>query len=152
LSWYVGSIDALQRTPPMGDKNDSSDGFDIKFTALPPKLVMQMWTLALDADTSQVNLAYRPGAFTTGLRYNYGGSLSANFMIRRFSASLGYDPSNSSLDLGLVYRGFRFNVTKGFQQQSTGVSVGVGAPLLPFPAELDTSFRQANTSFLNMAQ
>jgi hypothetical protein len=136
----------------MGDKNDSGDGFDIKFTALPPKLVVQLWTLALDADTSHVNLAYRPGAFTTGLSYNYGGGLSANFAIRRFSSTLGYNPSNSSLDLGLVYRGFRFNVTEGFRQQSTGVSLGYGAPLLPFPAELDSSFRQANASFLSMAR
>src|SRR5262245_21766763 len=136
----------------MGDKKDSGDGFDIDFTALPPKLVVQMWTLALDADTSRVQLAYRPGAFTTGLTYNYGGSLAANFAIRRFSSSLGYNPSNSSLDLGLVYRGFRFNATQGLQQPSTGVSLGYGAPLLPFPAELDTTFRQANAGLLSLAR
>jgi hypothetical protein len=135
----------------MGDKKDSSDGFDIKFTALPPNLVVQLWTLALDADTSHVNLAYRPGSLTTGLSYNYGGSLAANFAMRRFSSSLGYNPSNSSLDLGLVYRGFRFNATQGLQQPSTAVSLGYGAPLLPFPAELDSSFRQANAGFLSLA-
>src|SRR5262249_30997320 len=121
-------------------------------TALPPDLVVRLWTLALDADTSHVNLVYRPGSFTTGLSYNYGGSLEANFGVRRFSSTFGYNPSDNTLDLGLVYRGFRFNATQGLQRPSTGVSLGYGAPLLPFPAELDSTFRQANAGFLSMAR
>jgi hypothetical protein len=138
----------------MGDKNNSDSGFDIKYTLLPPELVVKTWALALDADTSKVNLAYQPGAFTTSLTYQYGGNLSASMGIRRFSSSLsiGFNPSNDNVNLGLVYKGFRFNVTEGFQQQTTSVSIGYGAALLPFPSELESSFRSANASFLNMAR
>ena len=51
--------------------------FDIDFKLLPPKLQMQLWVLALDADTSKVNLAYSPGNFRTGLAYKYGGNAEA---------------------------------------------------------------------------
>jgi hypothetical protein len=138
----------------MGDKNDSDSGFDIKYTLLPPELVVKTWTLALDADTSKVNLVYQPGAFTTGVTYEYAGKVSANMAIRRFSSSLslGFNPTNNNVDLGLVYRGFRFNVTEGFQQRTTAVNLGYGASLLPFPSELESSFRNANAGFLNMAR
>lgn len=43
------------------------DGFDISFTKLPPDLQMKLWVLALDANTSKVSIAYKPGAFTTSL-------------------------------------------------------------------------------------
>ena len=49
--------------------------FDIDFKLLPPELQLQLWILALDADTSKVALAYMPGKFRTSLSYN--GSRSA---------------------------------------------------------------------------
>ena len=47
----------------MGDDTN----FDVKFSALPPELQMKLWVLGLDANTSKVCIAYRPGAFTTSL-------------------------------------------------------------------------------------
>jgi hypothetical protein len=52
--------------------------FDIAFKLLPPQLQMQLWVLALDANTSKVNLAYRSGSFLTSLAYNYGGTVEAS--------------------------------------------------------------------------
>ena len=57
--------------------------FDVDFSALPPELQVKLWVLSLDADTSRVNLAYRPGSFRTSLAYNYGGNIEASFGMRR---------------------------------------------------------------------
>jgi hypothetical protein len=137
----------------MGDENKDQP-FDIKFTALPPELVVKLWTLALDADTGKVGIAYKPGGFTTNLNYNYSGKVSASLGVPRLAASAeaGFTPSTESLDLGLVYRGFKFNATQNFQKNSTGLSLGFGAPLLPFPDELQTAFQTANAGFLKMAK
>jgi hypothetical protein len=131
-------------------KNDGS--FNIDFKLLPPDLVVKLWTLGLDANTSKVNIAYQEGAFTTALSYNYGGSLSASVAYRPDAAklSLGVDPSNGKLDLGLVYRGFNFSASENVQQSSTSLSLGYGAPLLPYPDVLADSFRAANASLQRM--
>jgi hypothetical protein len=122
----------------MGDK------FDIKFKPLPPDLKMKLWVLALDADTSKVAIAYRPGSFVTSLAYNYGGNLEASFSLNRgFSTKLGVDPSDGDLDLGLVFRGFRFGAKAGFKSKSAGLSFGYGQTLLPFPTELADTFNSA---------
>lgn len=118
----------------MGDK------FDIDFKLLPPELKIKLWVLALDADTGSVNLAYKPGMFSTSLKYNYGGSAEAAFGIRRFKLTLGYDPGKKDAGLGLVFRGFRFKATANTSGKSGGVSLGFGAPLLPYPWELASVF------------
>lgn len=117
--------------------------FDVDFTALPPKLQIQLWLLALDADTSRVNLAFQRGSFRTGLTYHYGGNLEASFRIRNVSTRIGVSPANGDVDLGLVYRGYRFGATGSVANQSGGVSFGYGAKLLPFPNELATTFNSA---------
>jgi len=127
------------------------DNFDIKFGLLPPDLQMKLWVLALDANTSKVALAYRPGAFTTSLAYNYGGNVEAALSIRTFSTTFGVNPSNGNLDLGLVYRGFKFGSTANFTQKSGGVSLSYGAALLPFPNELATIFNSAAGGLQSMA-
>ncbi len=135
----------------MGDENKDQP-FDIKFTALPPELVVKLWTLALDADSGKVGIAYKPGGFTTNLNFDYSGKVSANLSVPRLSTSAGFTPSTQSVDLGLVYQGFKFNATQNFQKRSTGLSLSFGAPLLPFPDELQTAFQTANASFLRMAK
>jgi hypothetical protein len=122
----------------MGDK------FDIKFSALPPDLRLKLWVLALDANTSKVAIAYRPGSFVTSLSYDYGGNLEAALSVdRNFSAKVGVDPSSGDLDLGVVFRGFNFGANASFKGQSGGVGLGYGASLLPFPSELSGIFNSA---------
>lgn len=142
-------------------------GFDIDFTLLPPKLQMKLWVLALDADTSSVNLAYQINRFTTSLKYNYSGKLEAGLGIRRFSTSFGINPGSLDLSLGVIYRGYNFGATgnprvgslgtsfkvKGYQisftgnpnQRSFGGGFSYGVPLLPFPTEMGNTFTAAVT-------
>ena len=108
-----------------------SDSFDINFKPLPPRLQLHLWILALDADTSRVNLAYQADHLRTGLAYNYGGNAEAFLTTRRFSTTFGVNPSNGNMDLGLVYRGFRFGASGKISEQSAGFNFGYGAPLLP---------------------
>jgi hypothetical protein len=129
----------------MGDK------FDVDFKLLPPKLQMQLWVLALDANTSKVNLAYRSGSFRTGLTYNYGGNLEASLGLRRFTAKVGVSPTNGDVDLGLVFRGFRFGASASAARASAGIGIGYGASLLPFPAELSSVFGSAAVGLQSMA-
>src|ERR1051326_3751742 len=105
----------------MGDKGDKN--FDIKFSALPPDLKMKLWVLGLDAGTSKVCIAYRPGAFTTSLTYNYGGNVQAGLSIRRLSTSLGVNPSSGRLDLAMVYRGFNFGSYANVTQKTAGLNL-----------------------------
>jgi hypothetical protein len=116
------------------------NAFDIDFKLLPPKLQMQLWLLALDANTSKVNIAYRPGSFLTSLAYNYGDNVEASLSVRRFSTTVGVNPSSGDVSLGLVFRGFRFGASANVTREATGVSIGYGASLLPFPMELSGTF------------
>lgn len=142
--------------------------FDIDFKLLPPALQLKLWILSLDADTSKVNLAYKPGQFRTNLAYNYGGNIEASIGIRNYTGTLKINPGNGAFDLGLVYRGFRFNSATNIAESTTGVTVGLnkwrfgvkanvakpalslslnyGAELLPFPAELGETFGKAAAS------
>lgn len=129
----------------MGDK------FDIDYKLLPPELQIKLWVLSLDADTSKVNLVYRPGRFKTNVTYNYGGSIEAGLAIRRFDLKLGYDPGKQDADLGLVHRGFRFKASANTQGKSAGLSLGFGAALLPFPDELAQTFNSGALSLQNLA-
>jgi len=127
------------------------DEFDIDFKLLPPKLQMQLWVLALDANTSRVNLAYRSGSFVSGLAYNYGGNVEASLGLRRFSTTVGVNPTSGDVNLGLVYRGFNFGASASVTQGSAGVNFSYGATLLPFPWELSRTFNDAAVGLQNMA-
>jgi hypothetical protein len=125
--------------------------FDIDFSLLPPKLQMQLWVLALDANTSKVNLAYRSGSFVTSLGYNYGGNVEASLSVRRVSTTLGVNPSSGDVDLGLAFRGFRFGASASLTRPSAGLSLSYGASLLPFPWELSNTFNAAAGGLQSMA-
>lgn len=125
--------------------------FDIKFKLLPPRLQMQLWVLALDANTSKVNLAYRSGSFRTGLAYNYGGNVEASLGVRRFSTTVGVHPTSGDVDLGVAFRGFNFGVSASVTQESVGAGISYGARLLPFPEELSTTFNSAADGLQTMA-
>ena len=128
------------------------DSFDINFKPLPPRLQAQLWVLALDADTNRVNLAYREGNWRTGLAYKYGGNAEAFLFTRRFSTTLGVNPSNGNVDLGLVYRGFRFGASGSISQQSAGFNFGYGAALLPMPFELANTFNAGAAGLRNVVR
>jgi hypothetical protein len=127
------------------------DGFDISYKLLPPDLQMKLWVLGLDANTSKVNIAYRPGSFTTSLAYNYGGNVEASLSMRGSSSTLGVNPKTGNLDLGLVYRGFNFGTSANFTQKSAGLSLSYGAQLLPFPSELSSIFDSGAGGLQSMA-
>ncbi|MDR3373961.1 MAG: hypothetical protein P4L98_09560 [Ancalomicrobiaceae bacterium] len=129
----------------MGDNS-----FDISFKALPPDLQIKLWVLGLDANTSQVNLAYKPGNYTLGLAYNYGGNLEASLAVRRFRVTLGANPGNGNVDLGLVFRGFNFGASASPAQRSGGLTLSYGAGLLPFPDELSKTFNEGEHGFMNI--
>ena len=127
------------------------DQFDIHFKLLPPKLTMQLWVLALDANTSKVNLAYRSDTFRTSLGYAYGGNVEASLAVRRVAMTLGFDPGSRDVDLGLVFRGFRFGASSSTSNKSGGLSLGYGAELLPFPMELASTFNSAEHGLQSLA-
>jgi hypothetical protein len=128
------------------------DNFDVDYKLLPPGLQMKLWVLALDANTSKVNIAYKPGSFTTSLAYKYGGNVEAALSIRRFSTTLGVNPSSGDVDLGLVFRGFKFGANASMTRRSGGLSLGYGADLLPFPSELASVFNSGAGGLQSMAR
>jgi hypothetical protein len=140
---------------PPGFRSPSSGSFDVKFKLLPPDLIMRLWVLALDADTSRVAVAWSPGpgGFTTNLKYNYGGALDAAVSVRRAQVSLGFNPTNPDhpIDLGLVYKGFRFTSGVDVPKRSVSVKLGFGRELLPFPDQLSSVFDAANGGLFSMA-
>ena len=129
-----------------------SDSVDIKFTLLPPRLQMQLWVLALDANTGKVAIAYQPGAFRSSLAYNYGGNVEASLGVRRFSTTLGVNPSNGDVDLGLVYQGFRFGTSASVSGGKFGISLSYGESLLPFPDELAKTFNAAGSGLPSLVR
>ena len=128
-----------------------SDGFDIDYKLLPPKLRMQIWVLALDADTKKVNLAYKNGAFRSNLAYKYGGNVQAAMRIRRVTTSLSVNPKNGDVDLGVAFKGFKFGASASYTSQSGSLSLGYGAKLLPFPESLASTFNSASDGLGSMA-
>lgn len=127
-------------------------GFDIDFELLPPKLQVQLWILALDANTSKVNIAYRKGAFRTSTAYNFGGNVEASLGYRRLSTTFGVNPSNADLSLGFVFRGFKFGTSANFTTNSYDFNLGFGTALLPFPAELSKTFNSANDGIMSITK
>jgi len=127
------------------------DKFDIGFKLLPPDLQMKLWVLALDANTGKVAIAYQANSFKTSLRYNYGGNIEAALSIQRLTTTVGINPTNADVSLGLVFRGFNFGTSASPTQKSVGVNIGYGASLLPFPNELATTFNAAGTGLASMA-
>jgi len=128
------------------------DGFDIDFKLLPPRLQMQLWVLALDANTSKVNLAYKAGGFVSSLAYNYGGNVEASLALPRVTTTLGVNPGNGDMNLGVVFRGFRFGASASTTQKAGGLSLGYGTTLLPFPAELAGTFNAGAGGLQSMAR
>ena len=126
--------------------------FDISFKVLPPELQMKLWVLGLDANTSKVAIAYRPGSFTTSLTYNYGGNVEAALSRRGLSSTLGVNPSNGDVNLSMVYRGFRFGTNASYLKQSVGFQLGYGANLLPYPSELAGIFESGASGLQSMAR
>ena len=118
------------------------DKFDIDLSLLPPKLQLHLWILGLDANTSQVNIAYQRNSFRTGLAYNYGGNIEAFLSTNRFSSAVGVNPSNGNINLGVVYRGYNFSVSGNVQRQNLSLGVSYGAGLFPFPIELTNTFNR----------
>jgi hypothetical protein len=133
----------------MGDPKES-DSFDIDFDLLPPELKVKLWLLSLDADTSKVNLAVNPGKFVMNIGYSYGEGIETSFLVRRFTAKAGFNPSSGGVDLGLVFRGFKFSASTNISKPSLGLGFSYGSALLPFPAQLGSTFTSAAGGLQNV--
>ncbi|HVJ86818.1 MAG TPA: hypothetical protein VM452_14295 [Caulifigura sp.] len=127
------------------------DNFDIDFKALPPELQVKLWLLALDLETSKVNLAYNPGKFVLNIGYAYDGKIESGFKMRQFSAKLGVSPGSGDMDLGLVFRGFKFSASTSWSAPKLGIGISYGSGLLPFPADMGSTFTSAAGGLTNMA-
>jgi len=134
------------------EKEGMGNEFDIGFKLFPPKLQMKLWVLALDANTSKVNIAYRSGCFLTSLAYNYAGNVEASLSVRRVSTTVGVNPASGDIDLGLVFRGFKFGASASVTRKSYSVDISYGASLLPFPSELSSTFNSAAGGLQSMAR
>ena len=133
----------------MGDKKDEGS-FDIDFKVLPPELQVKLWLLSLDADTSKVNLAFNPGKYVMNIGYSYEGNVESSFMVRRFTAKLGVNPSSGDVDLGLVFKGFKFSASSSWSAPKLGIGISYGSGLLPFPAQLGSTFTSAAGGLSNV--
>jgi hypothetical protein len=89
--------------------------------------------------------------FRSSLGYNYGGNIEASLSMRRLTLTAGANPANGDVDLGLVYRGFRFGANGSAAKPAAGFSFGYGASLLPFPRELSSTFNSAAGGLQSMA-
>lgn len=124
-------------------EKDKQNNFDIDFKLLPPELQLKLWILALDADTSQVNVAYKNGAFATSFSYSYDGALGAAMSVRRFKSKFGVNPSDGKVNMGLAFRGFNFGASTNLTKPTLGLNLAYGLSLLPFPQEMGSTFTAA---------
>jgi len=67
-------------------------------------------------------------------------------------ATVGVNPASGDVDLGLIFRGFKFGASASLVRPSAGVSLGYGASLLPFPAELSSTFNSAADGLPSMTR
>lgn len=126
------------------------DSFDVNFKLLMPDLQVKLWLLGLDANTSKVAIAYKTLNLNTGIGYNYGGNLEAFMAIQGVRTTLGVNPSNGNVDLGLVYKGFKFGSTASYVNKSAGLTFGYGADLVPFTTDLAPVFSNANSTAISL--
>ena len=133
----------------MGDK--ANDGFDIDFKVLPPELQVKLWLLSLDADTSKVNLAYNPGKFVLNIGYAYEGNIESSFLVRNVTAKLAVSPASGDINAGLVFRGFNFSASTSWSAPKLGIGISYGSGLLPFPAQMGSTFTSAAGGLSNVA-
>jgi len=134
--------------------DDMPEKFTAKFKLLPPDLQLTLWKLALDASVSDVRLIYQHGAFKTYLAYNYGGNLEAALPVAlpigQLDVTAGVNPGNGDVSAGLAFRGFDFKTTANFTKGSFNFKLGYAAKLLPFPAELTSTFNSAGSGLVHI--
>jgi len=131
----------------MGDPSPSGKTFN--FTLLPPRLQLQLWTLALSADTSRVGIAFKPNQFITSLDYNYGGAITASRAATMGGTlTAGFNPSKT--EGSLVFKGYNFSVSATGSPSQGGLSLSYGKGVLPTPDQLQTTFEQAWTGFAHV--
>jgi hypothetical protein len=123
----------------MGDPAPSGKAYDFKL--LPPRLQLQLWTLALSADTSHVGIAFKPNQFVTHLDYDYGGAITASRAATMGGTlTVGFNPSKT--EGSLVFKGYNYSVSATGSPSRQGLSLNFGK-VLPAPDELQPIFTQA---------
>lgn len=170
-TFQQGAKPAIQK-----DENKAGSTVDISFEALPPHLQLTLPHFLIDANTSRIKTQFTWQDLTSSLTYNYGSSIDLGLRYRAFSSQLGFNPSSSVLSLtagisspssrfsltgtgsysfagaggtaGLTgsYRGVNIGGSYNFGTGAAGVNFGYGAPLLPTPAEMGTTFGAAGSA------
>ena len=124
----------------MGDPSPSGKTFDFKL--LPPRLQLNLWALGLSADTGHVGIVFKPNQFLTGLKYDYGGAITASRAATLGGTlTLGFDPSKT--EGSLVYKGFNFSATAKGSPSRGSLTLSYGKGVLPTPDALKLTFDQA---------
>ncbi|WP_425230882.1 hypothetical protein [Sphingomonas sp.] len=113
------------------------------FTLLMPRIQLNLWTLALDAKTDAVAIAWKPGQFTTALKYNYGGAIQASMAVSGQSLSLSLDPALMQPTAQMVLKGYDFTAAASASPTALGLTIGYGAAPLPTPATLGPAINGA---------
>ena len=156
------------------DDDESPTGVDIDFDMLPPHLQLTLPHFLLDADTSRIRTQFSWDDVRTSLEYSYGEGIDLGFRYQAFSTQLGFTPSSSILSYGASltlpsfslsgtgsyslpdsaatiglsgsYRGFRLGGSYNFGTSSLAANFGYGAPLLPTPDEMGSTFGTAGAA------
>ncbi len=115
------------------DKDKDSKTFSFDFHALPPQLQLRLGGLMLQANTSGTEFQFASSLVKYRLGYSYGSDLYLSSQSGGYGSRLGFNPSTSSLSLGLTQDKFRFNASVNPTTGAAGFGVGYGAPLLPMP-------------------
>ena len=123
---------------------------EIDFKLLPPDLQIRVYHFLLEADTSKVQLDYHTKTFMAGLSYSYGDALSLKLKFNDFTGKLGWTPGSNAFSLGAAGGGFSAGITAQPGQSKYGLSLGYGAPLLPMPGQMTSTFMAGGTSAGNM--
>jgi hypothetical protein len=124
--------DMLQRDD---DKDKDSKTFSFDFHLLPPQIQLRLGGLMLQANTSGTEFQFASSLVKYRLGYAYGSDLYLGSQSGSYNSRLGFNPSTSSLSLGLSQDQFRFNASVNPTSRTVGFGLGYGAPLLPMPGD-----------------
>lgn len=122
----------------------------IDFKLLPPDLQLRLFHFLLEADTGKVHLDYQTRSFMAGFSYQYGDALSLNMRFNDFTSKLGWTPGDNKFALSLKKGDLSGGLTASPWQNKYGLSLHYGAPLLPAPDQIGSTFTAGGVSLGNL--
>jgi len=122
----------VQRDDDKGKAKEESP-FKFNIQLLPPELKLKLYGLMLKADTGQTELNFTHNLIQYQLGYSYGSDLFLDAKKDDMNLRLGYNPSKTSLSVGMGADQFRTTTSVNLKNGGFGLGVSYGAPLLPMP-------------------